>query len=149
MTERWILVANASEAALYAADATGREMHLVRRHQHTESRAKNVELTTDINGRKPGGGVGADARPGAQPRTEPKDVEHERFARFLAEEIEHGRLEHAFAKLVLCAPPHFLGLLRAALEKETIRDIEFSLDKDLTHLDERALSEAVRAASQN
>lgn len=149
MTERWVLVANASEAALYADDANGQGLHLLRRHQHPESAARNLELTTDINGRKPGGGVGAEGRPGAQPRTEPKEVEHQRFAKFLASEIEHGRVEHAFAKLVLCAPPHFLGLLRGELEKETLRNVELSLDKDLTHLDERTLSEAVHAARSN
>lgn len=148
MTDRWVLVANASEASLYVDDARG-DLHLVRRHEHPQSREKNIDLTTDINGRKPGGGRGADGRPGAEPQTQPKEVEHQRFARLLATDLERGRVDHAYAKLVLCAPPHFLGLLRNSLDKQTLGQVECSLDKDLTHLDERHVAQAVQSALRN
>ena len=145
---RWILVSNASDAALYVNVRPG-ELVLLRRFDHSASRAKNRDLTTSINGRKPGGGLNAYGSPGAEPHTEPKAVEHQRFARELAAEVNAGQMQHAYDRLIVFAPPHFLGLLRPNLNPEVRSNLEISVDKDLTHLPERDLSEVVAQTIRN
>jgi len=149
MAKHWLLVANASVAALFENESeVWRELHALRRFSHDQSRAKNRELTTDINGRKPGGGIGPDGRPGAEPDTMPKEVEHERFARELAGELASGLARHAYERVAISAPPHFLGLLRSSLSTEVQKHVELTINKDLTQLDDRAVAEAVRTEAQ-
>jgi len=143
MTIRWILVSNASEAVLYSTDSLARSLRFNKRFQHAESRAKNSELSSDTNGRKPGRGASAFSGSGAEAHTDPKEVEHQRFAHELADELNRGLLQHSYEGLVLCAPPHFLGLLRPNLSTDAARALEVTLNKDLTRLDERALSDVV------
>jgi len=146
MSARYILVADASRARLFRERA-GHELQLVRSFEHAESRARTRDLTSDANGRKPvGPPVGAQyggravslgaGRPGVAPDTEPKEVEAEKFARELASAVEPV-LQDQGARLVLMAPPHFLGLLKHALDANAAKRIELTLDKDLTRADAR------------
>ena len=60
---------------------------------------------------------------------------HERvvadFARELAARLRQARVANTFERLVLVAPPKFLGLLRAQLDDPTSARVVGSLDKDL------------------
>src|SRR5262245_18602964 len=137
MTPRkWILVCDASRARLLLEQRQGRDISLVEAFEHSDSRAHGRDLTTDATGRKPVGPVpaarvmgqgGAHGRPGVEPETGPKEVEAQRFARELAAVLDKGRSHHAYERLVIAAPPHFLGLLRGALEGEVTKMIEATL----------------------
>jgi protein required for attachment to host cells len=148
---RWILVADASRARLFAAEHA-LNLQVLSSFEHPESRARARDLVSDATGRKPagpsmGGSYGGRAvshsfgRPGVEPDTEPKAVEAEKFARELASTLERGWLDHAFDKLVIAAPPHFLGLLKGELGKEVAKQVEAYVNKDLTHHELRAVQE--------
>ena len=68
---------------------------------------------------------------------------HERavsdFARALASRLQHARATNQYDRLVLVAPPKFLGLLRSSLDAQTERCVVGSLDKDLAASDEEEL----------
>jgi len=163
---RWVLVCDASRALLFAidfkgesggariaarppVDSTGEPVHarrprdkrrrfrLIGEYSHPESRAHTHDLVSDCNGRKPGGGFGH--RPGVEQDTEPKEVEAQKFARFLRSELERGLYEHAFDELRIFAPPHFLGLLRANLDGELEKRVRGTVSKDFAWLDEPEL----------
>jgi protein required for attachment to host cells len=121
------------------------------------------DLMADANGRKPAGpsrgtgngehaGANAYGRPGAEPDTDPKEVEAQKFAREIAEHIERGKNDNAFKGLVVVAAPAFLGLLKGTLRNETQRLIEASLNKDFTNHPEpelkRQIERALMSASQ-
>ena len=149
MKTRWILVADASRARFFREDPKERTFEQIGAFDHEASRAKVRDLMADANGRKPVGpsmsaGHLAHGRPGAEPDTDAKSVEAEKFARELADYIESGVLAHAFESLVLVAPPHFLGLLRAQLGKEAPRHVETTIDKDLTMFDLRDIEQRMQ-----
>ena len=48
-------------------------------------------------------------------RTSPKEAEFEHFAHELAQALHDGHGQQAYKRIVLVAPPHFLGLLRKML----------------------------------
>jgi protein required for attachment to host cells len=139
----WVLVCDASRARLFQAASRGEKLTLLDEMEHAESRAHGRDLTTDAPGRKPvgptpargGGSNGAYGRPGAEPDTDPKEVEAQKFARELAERLAKGLNDHAYERLIMTAPPHFLGLMRASVSTQVEKHVGATLDKDFTHLD--------------
>src|SRR4029079_10599152 len=93
-----------------------------------------TDIVTDHNGRKPVGGLRGNGRPGVEAETDPKEVEAQKFARELAGELKKGLDDHAYDALILAAPPHFLGLLKDALDDQVRRRVEATIAKDLSPL---------------
>ena len=155
MTTRntWILVCDASRARLFREVSKKKGLELLQEMDHAESRAHVRDLTSDANGRKPvgpvparsGNGHGAYGRPGAEPDTDPKEVEAQKFARELAAVLERGLLDHAYERLVVVAPPHFLGTLRRTVTHQVEKKLEVTIDKDLTGIPLRDLTERLDA----
>lgn len=144
--ERWILVSDASRARLFRQRQRLQPLDHVESFEHPDSRARVRDLMADANGRKPAGpNVGpayggravsqAYGRVGAAPDTDPKEVEAQKFARELATMLQEGLHRHAYDKVVLVAPPQFLGLLRSTVSNEVSKHIELTVNKDLTRLE--------------
>lgn len=142
----WILLSNASRARLLARQDTARSVSVIEELIHPASREKGMDLVSDRPGRVQQS-AGTHERSAMEPPTPPKEVEAERFARALAERLERGLNEHAFSRLVLVAPPHFLGLLRQQLGKEVAKCLVMSLDKDYTLVDLRELPDLLPEAA--
>lgn len=70
-------------------------------------------------------------RHGIEPRTDPHRAAKTKFAARLATRLEDAAT--SFERLLLVAPPSFLGDLRASLGEATRRKLHGTLDKDLTH----------------
>jgi protein required for attachment to host cells len=152
----WCLVCDASRAHLFRTKPPGHRYELIASFDHPESRARVSDLVADVNGRKPAGGSrgvgvlrsrpgGFHGRPGVEADTNPKEVEAQKFARDLATELEKGLDEHAYEALVLVAPPHFLGMVRATVSEQVAKRVEGTIDKDLAAMDPREIERRVRA----
>lgn len=135
----WLIVADEGRAALYAAESPTGPLTELRDFIDAENRLQDQELVTDRPGR--GFDSGGEGRHALEPRTEPGEVESQRFAKWLAETLDQARIEQRFEMLGLVAPPAFLGLLRKSLPDETARQVVLEIDKDLTRYD----TEDVRA----
>ncbi len=151
---RCILVADSSRARLFLVDQTSVGLELFESLDHAQSRAKVGDLVADSHGRKPGGHPIAASgsphtasahagRPGAEPDTNPKEVEAQKFARELAGRLELRLNQRTFDELVVVADPHFLGLLRAAVSRNVERHVTAWLHKDFTKLDPREVDRRV------
>ena len=68
-----------------------------------------------------------------------KETEKASFAREIAQMLEAGALSDTFDRLVIVAPPHFLGLLRKCLSPHTEQRLDITVNKDLTMLKDRDL----------
>lgn len=98
----------------------------------------------DAQGRKPNGQPGHNHhnhRPGAEPDTDAKEVEAIKFAQALANKLDKGCRERSFDRLVLVAPPHFLGLLKGALDDQVHKRLALTISKDLTGFEARELKD--------
>ena len=129
MTTTWILVANASEATIYANKGINKGLEKVAAFDHPESRKKGSDLVSDRPGHMQSAGNGHGAY---QPATDPKQNEHESFARELAQHIEQGRTSNQYKRLIVTAEPHFRGLLNGTFSGQVRSLISESLDKDYT-----------------
>ena len=110
-----VLVADASRARLYERDAAPNKLLVVQEFEHPEGRAKASDLMADKAGRTLSSGPTSTARSVMQYRTDPKDVEAEKFARELVQHLVASFDAHELDDLVIAAPPKFLGLLRSTL----------------------------------
>lgn len=102
----------------------------------------------DTDGRKPNGQSGhmSNQRPGAAPDSDSREVEAMKFAQELAGRLDKGRVDHEYDRLVLVAPPHFLGLLKGTLDGQVQKLLAHTVDKDLTSIQARELPERLSLA---
>jgi protein required for attachment to host cells len=110
MTQTWILVGDGSHARVFQTDDASHPWQLVRKIDREHSREKTDR--NDSHG----------------------DHGEQGFARQIVAELETGREQGTFAKLVLVAPPKFLGQLRGELAAPLAACVVKSVDHDYTHM---------------
>jgi len=131
MAKTWILVGHEAGARVFANRGPGKGLGLVETIEHPEGRLRDRDIDSDRPGRSFRQDSG-DPRRSAMSRGEgPHDRVIADFARALADKLQHGRVENQYERLVLVAPPRFLGLLRASLDGPTAQLVVGSIDKDL------------------
>lgn len=124
MAVHWVVVADAGSAHVYEGEVLLEELHAV----------PNVTFTHQT-----GTGHG-----GREAHHDPHLLNEGRFARAVAHAINEGLTQHRFERLVLVAPPHFLGDLRAELSTLAARAVVGSIHHDWTKVQPHMLAARVR-----
>ena len=120
MSITWILVANARRARLFANhgpnkglalenESIAEEQHEIQDERHSAGRASPKKGT-------------------------PMRQEARSFAHRLADILQKGRSRGDFERVVLVAPPSFMGMLNAELDGPTASLVSGRLDKDYTRV---------------
>ncbi|MBX9794616.1 MAG: host attachment protein [Burkholderiaceae bacterium] len=131
--KNWLVVANASRArVLEESDAPGRYIH-VADLLHPASRQKGSDLEGDRPGHvdRIGHGLGSTAY---APHTDPREREHDRFAREVATLLDDGVADGRCAGLLLLVSNPFLGHLKRHLGERTLKAVIRTVPKDATGL---------------
>lgn len=144
MSTTWVMVANASRARLFSQVKKFGELHLVKEFSHPESRQKEAAFTTDRPGRYQASGNTQSPHGTYQAPSTPKENEHDRFARELAETLENGRLNSSYGTLIVVAAPHFHGLINKHLGTQVRGLVQMDIEKDYTTLTTSELAERLR-----
>ncbi|MEW6677186.1 MAG: host attachment protein [Pseudomonadota bacterium] len=129
MSVTWIMVANASQAKLFANKGPNKGLEFVKEFLHPQSRAKTSTLVSDRSGSNSGPGHGAFVQ-----ATDPKHHEAERFAQEVARELDEGRIKNAYDRLILVASAPFMGLVNTRLSGQVRSKVSESIDRDYTRL---------------
>lgn len=129
MSITWILVANESEARIFKTEGADKAWDLVKKLEHPEGRKRNQDINSDKYGRS-FSSVGT-GRSSMEPQVTPREHERQVFALHLSEYLKKEHDGHAFEKLAVLAPPHFLGELRQHIGNGLQKCISQTLDKDL------------------
>jgi protein required for attachment to host cells len=137
MTGTWILVAESSRARLYRADNRKSPISEVEALENPSGRLHEGDLVSDRPG-SDGGSVGQGRRV-LDDKTSARQHEHISFAKQLADRLNAARTDGEFSRLVLAAPPAFLGLLRDNLNKEVMDMVYAQVDKNLVQQPAEAL----------
>jgi protein required for attachment to host cells len=134
----WFLVADRARARILER-GSDRALTEVACFVEPAARAGEAELTDD---RPPtvNESVGR-ARHSIEPHTPLRDKISARFARSLCDALETGRNEGRFDKLVLVAPPRFLGALHAELGKSLAACVVREVRHDFTSIGAQDLRE--------
>ncbi|MEW5710479.1 MAG: host attachment protein [Pseudomonadota bacterium] len=137
MPNTWILVANSSKAQLYLNAGPKKGLKKLKEFDHAASREKASRLVTDRPGHNKSHGNGHGAY---VPQTDPKQHEAQHFALELSRFLDLGRTRNEYQRLILVAPPAFLGLLKGQLDPHVLDRVSDSFEKDYTKVPERELS---------
>lgn len=133
----WILVANASVAKLYANLGPKKGLVRLKELEHPESREKGADLVSDRPGQMHSPGNGHRA---AQPKTDPKTNEARLFAQQLAQQLNHGRTTQQYERVILVAPPSFMGMINEKLDSQTAGLVSDRFEKDYTKASDKELT---------
>lgn len=129
MSNIWVLVAESSRAKLYKANGRLAPITEIDAMVHPASRMHEGDLVSDGAG-SDGGSVGQ-----GRHMMDNKHTAHEheslQFAKQLASRLDNARNNGDYDKLVLVAPPEFLGHLRSNLSKEVMSMVSRQIDKNL------------------
>lgn len=131
MPNTWVVVADGTRARLFNRHRNRKleEFDVLLSPGH---RLHEGDLVTDRDGRTfDSGGPGRHAM-GNKNTT--KDHEMALFAKRLASRLDEGRTSGELERLVLIAPPRFLGQLRASLNGPTQELVALTIGKELTTL---------------
>lgn len=129
MRDTWILVADSARARLFSLGAAG-SLEEIGDFINAAMRTPGHEL-----GHAPPARVHdrfGEGRHAIDARTSPRDKAAAQFADVLKSALEHGRAGQRYHTLVLIAPPRFLGVLKAALDKDVRNSIVLEVAKNLT-----------------
>lgn len=126
----WILIADASLAHVMASTGKESDLTKVEDFQLDGTTLPGRDLAADRPGRS--FDRAGEGRHGMEPRTNPREVEQERFAREIVGALDKADRRQLFDRLILVAPPTFMGLLRRILPPSLVSRVSGELTKDLT-----------------
>ncbi len=122
----WLIMASSIKANVY--EIVGKEYSLAHELDHSESRLKSGDLTTDRAGHYRAGGRGAHGE--FAPTSDAHDEEHKHFAKEIADFLEKNRQENHYDAIILCAEPRFHGLINACITKSVRERVILNIEKD-------------------
>jgi protein required for attachment to host cells len=132
MTVTWVVTADSTQAHFYEVDRIGGEFKAVKSLNHAEGKKKGQDLTSDRPGRAfDSAGLGRHAM---SSQVNPREHEAEVFAREVCEALELGRTRGSFQRLIVLAPPDFLGKLRKSITSEANKLVAESVPKSVVGL---------------
>ena len=127
-TRTWIVVADGSRARCFTMKAD-RSLVEFESLVSPEHRLHEADLTSDRAGRT------FDSRGSGRHAMEPRHTainqEVLSFSNRLADRIEQSRIAGEIDRLVLVAPPKFLGQLRSSLSNASAKLVVLSIDKEM------------------
>ena len=141
-----IVVADQSEADFYELGQRDLPPNFVQRLEDADAHLHNRDLKSDRPGRvfdhapAPNGRRGAVAHHATGGERNPRKVEARRFARRVAQALDEERRQNRFERLIVMAPPAFLGLLREEITPAVHDLLTAEIGKDLVHEPPEALN---------
>jgi len=140
-----IVVADQSEADFYELGQRDMPPQFVQRLEDADAHLHNRDLKSDRPGRvfdhapTTGGRRGAIAHHSTGGERSPRKVAARRFARRITQALEEARRLKLYDRLVVMAPPAFLGLLREEMPAAVHAVLSAEVGKDLLHEPPEAL----------
>ena len=125
----WIVVADGEKALYLINEGTPAELRLEVIRKKEIDNPPTSEQGSDKPGRFDDAGIGRSA----VADTDWHQLEKERFAEDLADDLRKKSLDDRFSELVIVAPAKTLGTIRQQLHKETQDRLVADVDKDLTN----------------
>ena len=133
MTVTWVVTADSARADVFEVSRIGGDFRPVTSLSHEEGKKKGQDLTSDRPGRAfDSSGLGRHAM---SSQVNPREHEAEVFAREVCEALELGRARGNFDRLVVLAPPDFLGKLRKSITPAANKLVVESVPKSVVGLD--------------
>lgn len=143
MPKTWYAVLSQSSMKLFERDAEDGSFQHRKTLRNSLVGSKSKDLARHKPGRMAKGGKGSmnfALTSGESPKV---DATRD-FARRIAKFLDGERKRETYSDLCVAAEPKFLGMVKEAMSKETIRSVQTWLRKDLAKFDGEELSKAFK-----
>jgi protein required for attachment to host cells len=138
----WVLVADAARARLFQVNQPQQTLSAALERELIGSNLPSREIASDRPGRTfDSGGQGRHAK---EPPTDPARHAQSEFAREVVQLLDEKRESRAFERLIVVAPPQFLGDLRATMSQQLREAVSAEVAKDLSKLPLHELQDHLR-----
>ena len=138
----WVLVADAARARLFQVEQPQQVLSAALGQELIGSNLRSREIASDRPGRTfDSGGEGRHAK---EPPTDPARHAQAEFAREVVQLLDEKRESRSFERLIVVAPPQFLGDLRAAMPQQLQASVAAEVAKDLSKLPLHDLQDHLR-----
>jgi protein required for attachment to host cells len=143
----WLVIANSIKAYIYNLENSSGdigELHpeipLIKTFSHEEGRMHAQDLLSDKDGHysTPGSARGAFSE-----HTPEHEIQLIKFSEEIAHFLEHARTQHEYQHLIICAEPHFYGVLKKHLPDHVQDLISHHILKDYVPLQAHNLQEVI------
>ena len=128
----WVLVADATRARLFQLEQPQQSLTPALDEELIGSNLQSREIASDRPGRT--FDSAGERRHAKEPPTDPARHAQGEFARDVVRLLDAKREARAFERLVVVAPPQFLGDLRALMPQQLQESVSAELAKDLSKL---------------
>jgi len=129
MPNTWVVAADSTHAEIYLVERIGAPFKRIKGLASAEGQLKGRDLTTDRPGRSGDGmGAGSHAMSAAEA---PREHITDGFARDICHFLESARSRGRYDRLIVVAPPDFLGRLRKAITPAANQLVVESIAKNL------------------
>lgn len=128
----WIMVANGKECRIFTRDSVTGKLEIVKEITTQDSRLDDKEIGADKPGR-----VFESAnkmRHSMEPRISFHTQAHQKFAKEIANFLNHAALQDRFHALTIVASSPLLGEVRTFLSDHVLERTVTQINKDLTHI---------------
>ena len=138
----WVVVADSGRCRIFSLAANNADLEELEGAVNPAARLHEGDITGDRPGMAfDGKGRGRHAMPS---KHSAKGHAEEAFANSLAATLNDAQLGGRYERLVLFAPPHFLGVLRSQLDPAVANRVKASVDGDVTKQSPAQIRERLR-----
>jgi protein required for attachment to host cells len=128
----WVLVADAARARLFQVEQPQQTLSPALVQELIGTNLPSREIASDRPGRTfDSGGQGRHAK---EPPTDPARHAQGEFARDVVRPLDEKRGNRSFERLIVVAPPQFLGDLRALMSQQLQESVSAEIAKDYSKL---------------
>lgn len=132
MPKTWVVVAESSRARVFELEKRNLPLIEIQDFNHPEGHLHERDLGSNAPGRGFSGKNGI--QHGVEPTSSFKEKGAENFAKSICEYLETAHEGKQFERLVLMAPPDFMGILRKHLAEGVKKSVTHELTKNLVRL---------------
>jgi protein required for attachment to host cells len=140
MKNTWIMLANETKAYIYSVNKDNIE--LIDTLKHADSRLQDHQMVSDRSGSYNTSAVGGTGH--FQPETDQHTVEQQTFARQIGAHLAKANSMHNYHDLVICAEPHFYGMIKKELTSNVWNSVTHHILKDYIPLSENKIKDILK-----
>lgn len=141
---RRVLIADSTTCRFYDLQMKPMKLQLVREFNEPENRLKDSEITEDKQGRYQATEGQGTAHGAFQPRSDPKDVKIDDFAREIAKELDEQRKKNAFESLIFITSAKMTGLILKHCTDEVKKLPSLNFEKNMPWLSDNQLCDFLK-----
>jgi protein required for attachment to host cells len=143
MQTQWVVVADSSRARFFEAQGNLESLVELEDLLSPAGRMDETELRHDAKGRFYGKGEREQAHT-AEPAVSAKTYAAQQFSKAVMQRLEQACEKKRYDRLILVAPPHFLGQLHKQLSQRVMQRITQELPLDISGLSATQIGEHLR-----